>query len=101
MGGGFVVRLVLLMMISVVVVEEQAVEAKFMNRKSSTSSGSCDLFRGRWVYDPSYPLYNSTDCPFILKEFDCQKNGRPDKEYVKYTWKPSACNLPRYLPTTT
>nr|AFK42120.1 unknown [Lotus japonicus] len=58
----------------------------------------CDFSLGRWIHDhASYPLYDATrDCPFIVQGFDCLKNGRPDKEYLKYRWKPSGCDLPRF-----
>ncbi|KAK8937853.1 hypothetical protein KSP40_PGU007038 [Platanthera guangdongensis] len=56
----------------------------------------CDFFRGSWIYDEFYPLYNSANCPFIDSEFNCQKYGRPDKLYLKYRWRPSGCELPRF-----
>jgi len=62
----------------------------------ATATRDCDFSQGNWIADESYPLYNSSDCPFILNQFDCITNGRPDKNYVKYRWHPNNCNLPRY-----
>lgn len=57
---------------------------------------SCALFMGTWVYDESYPLYQSSACPIIDPEFNCQMYGRPDSDYLKYRWKPANCELPRF-----
>ncbi|ERN13930.1 hypothetical protein AMTR_s00021p00121740 [Amborella trichopoda] len=65
------------------------------NSSQKLSSG-CDIFAGRWVYDESYPYYNSSSCTFHNSMFDCVKNGRPDNLYRKYRWQPDGCDLPRY-----
>ncbi|KAJ4845777.1 Protein trichome birefringence-like 36 [Turnera subulata] len=58
-------------------------------------SRSCDLTSGKWVYDESYPLYDST-CPYLSTAVTCQKNGRPDSDYEKWKWQPHGCKLPRF-----
>nr|KYP70621.1 hypothetical protein KK1_009842 [Cajanus cajan] len=55
----------------------------------------CDFFDGEWVKDDSYPLYKPDSCSLIDEQFNCIRNGRPDKEYQKYKWKPKGCSLPR------
>ncbi|KAG8653855.1 hypothetical protein MANES_05G075200v8 [Manihot esculenta] len=56
----------------------------------------CDIFYGNWIWDDSYPLYQSKHCPFIDSGFRCLENGRPDSFYTKWRWQPSHCDLPRF-----
>lgn len=57
----------------------------------------CDVFVGDWVWDDSYPLYQSKDCRFLDQGFRCSENGRPDLFYTHWRWQPKDCNLPRFL----
>lgn len=56
----------------------------------------CDFFDGMWIPDESYPLYNASECPFAEQGFNCLANGRKDKGYLKWRWKPKNCEIPRF-----
>lgn len=64
--------------------------------EQSASSSKCDVFDGSWVSDYSYPLYNSSECPFVEQGFNCLGNGRKDKDYLRWRWKPKDCNIPKF-----
>lgn len=66
------------------------------NNAYGCNDHKCDLFQGSWVYDESYPMYDSTKCPHIRREYDCVKYGRPNLDYLKFRWQPSHCSLPRF-----
>lgn len=62
---------------------------------TADSLKKCDLYVGRWVKDEEYPIYAPGSCPYVDEAFDCQNNGRPDSDYLKWRWKPDGCDLPR------
>lgn len=73
------------------------VEGNISNRVGSGYS-DCDLYHGQWVYDQNGPLYSNNSCPVLTQMQNCQGNGRPDKEYENWRWKPEQCDLPRFDP---
>lgn len=77
---------------------EEVVEVKQIRDSNSSSSlnKGCNVFDGVWVVDESYPLYNASQCPFVERGFDCLANGRKDKGYLKWKWKPKNCEIPRF-----
>ncbi|XP_057810347.1 protein trichome birefringence-like 23 [Salvia miltiorrhiza] len=62
------------------------------------SDGKCDLFYGDWIPDKSEPFYTNNTCEYIEKHQNCMKNGRPDRGYLYWRWKPRGCDLPRLDP---
>lgn len=63
------------------------------------SNNVCDITEGKWVFDQTYPLYRNTTCPFIDEGFNCEGNGRSDKDYMKWRWQPRDCDIPRFNAT--
>jgi hypothetical protein len=58
---------------------------------------TCDLSRGRWVFDnTSVPAYREKDCSFLTRQVTCLKNGRPDDMWQYWRWQPNNCSLPQY-----
>ena len=57
---------------------------------------SCDVYKGRWVYDEANaPLYKESACEFLTEQVTCMRNGRRDDDYQKWRWQPDGCDLPR------
>ncbi|XP_010433649.1 PREDICTED: protein trichome birefringence-like 18 [Camelina sativa] len=64
--------------------------------ETASPEPECDLYQGSWFYDPGGPLYTNNSCPVLTQMQNCQGNGRPDKGYENWRWKPSQCDLPRF-----
>lgn len=62
-------------------------------------STGCDLYNGEWYYDSEGPLYTNNTCPILSQTQNCQGNGRPDKEYENWRWRPFNCELPKFNAT--
>uniref|UniRef100_A0A7N0T2L4 Trichome birefringence-like N-terminal domain-containing protein n=1 Tax=Kalanchoe fedtschenkoi TaxID=63787 RepID=A0A7N0T2L4_KALFE len=58
----------------------------------------CDLFNGRWVPDMRGSAYTNWTCPTIPTSKNCFLNGREDRDFVNWRWKPDGCDLPRFDP---
>lgn len=67
-----------------------------MVQSRRASQNGCDFSAGKWVFDQSYPLYDSS-CPYLSTAVTCRKNGRPDSDYEKWKWKAQGCSIPRYV----
>ncbi|ESQ32662.1 hypothetical protein EUTSA_v10005387mg [Eutrema salsugineum] len=58
----------------------------------------CDLFKGHWVPDKRGSLYTNSSCSTIPDSKNCIKQGRPDRDFLSWRWKPDGCDLPRFNP---
>ncbi|KAI4382965.1 hypothetical protein MLD38_008853 [Melastoma candidum] len=65
-------------------------------KKQQRQGDVCDIYQGSWVYDESYPVYDSSACPYVRREFNCLKYGRTDTLYLRYRWRPHDCDLQRF-----
>ncbi|KAG5624072.1 hypothetical protein H5410_009290 [Solanum commersonii] len=74
-------------------------DVRILSSEVSRSSESCDLFSGEWVKNPEGPYYTNDTCYAIQQHQNCLKFERPDSDFLKWRWKPDACELPIFDPT--
>ncbi|KAL1829026.1 hypothetical protein ACET3Z_007438 [Daucus carota] len=98
MFAGLVIYMLQIQIASSVMIAKSRHHNTFYKRSPMIQANqtSCALFIGTWVYDDTYPVYQSSACSIIDPEFNCQMFGRPDTDYLKYRWKPVNCELPRF-----
>lgn len=79
---------------------EVAVEPPPEAEEARTHEERCDLYQGRWERDEEgqYPLYQPGSCPYVDEAYSCHENGRQDRGYLRWRWKPDGCDLPRCHP---
>ncbi|XP_038981284.1 protein trichome birefringence-like 26 isoform X2 [Phoenix dactylifera] len=65
-------------------------------RKGDSLKEQCDLFSGEWIPNSSGPRYTNSSCSYIDPYQDCLTNGRPDRGYLYWRWKPYGCDLPPF-----
>ncbi|XVF45769.1 hypothetical protein PTKIN_Ptkin02bG0232900 [Pterospermum kingtungense] len=73
---------------------------RFLPSSPSSSSSSCDLFKGQWVLDTTKPkpFYDET-CPFHRNAWNCLKNKRDNMGIINsWKWVPKDCSLERIDP---
>ncbi|TKY64977.1 trichome birefringence 19 [Spatholobus suberectus] len=56
----------------------------------------CNIFSGEWVPYSEGPYYDNETCNLIIDQQNCMKFGRPDREFLKWRWKPDECQLPLF-----
>ncbi|XP_024974926.1 protein trichome birefringence-like 19 [Cynara cardunculus var. scolymus] len=69
-----------------------------LKRSGGGGGSSCDLFSGEWVENREGPYYTNATCWAIQEHQNCMKFGRPDRDFLKWRWKPRECELPVFDP---
>lgn len=65
-------------------------------KKKEDDEKPCDLFVGRWIWNPNGSVYTNRTCKTMPESKNCGKYGKDDKLLVNWRWKPNGCNLPRF-----
>ncbi|CAN6470398.1 unnamed protein product [Victoria cruziana] len=66
-------------------------------RSNGRTATECSVVEGNWVFNRSVEsLYSDRSCPYLDKQVECEKNGRPDTNYKYWQWQPDNCDLPRF-----
>ncbi|GFP86702.1 protein trichome birefringence-like 23 [Phtheirospermum japonicum] len=77
---------------------KQITTQEYDTESSDIEGKKCNLFNGDWVPYQGEPLYTNSSCSWIEAHQNCMTNGRPDKDYLYWRWKPRGCELARVDP---
>uniref|UniRef100_A0A0D9WNP2 Uncharacterized protein n=1 Tax=Leersia perrieri TaxID=77586 RepID=A0A0D9WNP2_9ORYZ len=72
-------------------------EAEQTGGAGANMDGKCDVSMGKWVRDPTGPVYTYLTCPTLSDYKNCQKYGKDDS-HLYWRWQPDGCDLPRFSP---
>ncbi|XP_042470683.1 protein trichome birefringence-like 19 [Zingiber officinale] len=97
LSSSFFLLLLLLFVLALISSSKQPSFPSFDYPHSSARlPAGCDISRGEWVPDPAAPYYTNLTCSLIQEHQNCMKYGRPDRDFLKWRWKPAACDLPAF-----
>ncbi|XP_027338154.1 protein trichome birefringence-like 19 [Abrus precatorius] len=68
----------------------------YANNLENKETRRCNLFSGTWSPYPEEPYYSNSTCPYRTDKQNCFMHGRPDREFLKWRWKPDECELPLF-----
>lgn len=97
--GVFILPLTLLVMVLLLPLVIDLNESYFSLYGSSLETPEnkkCNIFSGSWVPYSKGSYYSNESCPFIAEKQNCFMHGRPDREFLKWRWKPEECELPLF-----
>uniref|UniRef100_A0A7N0V4E7 Trichome birefringence-like N-terminal domain-containing protein n=1 Tax=Kalanchoe fedtschenkoi TaxID=63787 RepID=A0A7N0V4E7_KALFE len=69
------------------------------NPQKIEDQAGCNIMDGVWAYDDSKkssPMYTGRQCPFLSDQVSCQRNGRSDSDYEKWSWEAKGCQIPQF-----
>ncbi|KAK8476670.1 hypothetical protein V6N13_149196 [Hibiscus sabdariffa] len=82
-----------------VVKARKVVENPDLDDRFEFDSEECDITRGKWVFNrSSKPLYTDRSCPYVERQYSCEKNGQLELDYRHWEWQPDDCYLPKFDP---
>ncbi|OAY29896.1 protein ALTERED XYLOGLUCAN 4-like [Manihot esculenta] len=73
-------------------------DEKLLLIKPEKEEEKCNLYEGRWIPDFEGSQYTNSSCATIPISKNCFRNGRKDRDFLNWRWKPEKCDLPRFDP---
>ncbi|KAL2340568.1 hypothetical protein Fmac_008508 [Flemingia macrophylla] len=90
------ILLVVVVLLPMIIDLDESYFSLYSSSLETKENRNCNIFSGNWVPYSKGPYYNNESCPFIAEKQNCFMHGRPDREFLKWRWKPDECELPLF-----